>query len=170
MSKKWIHDHKGMSLVEIIIVIEIIGILAGSSIAMFNIIKSANVKDTAATIDSQLDQLQMHTMSKSGNPFLYIYKLSDGYYTKVLNVNLASFDSTQLNTDGKKVAGNDIEIYRRVTGTTDELIDTSGNFIRIAYRKSMEFSSDTNTDSIVIDGKASYEISLMKETGKHIMK
>ncbi len=169
MSKKWIHDHSGMSLVEIIIVVAIIGILAGSSYAMFNNIKSANMKDTVETIDSQLDKLQMQTMSKSGNPYMYIYKLSDGYYMKVLNEKLDTFDGSKLDANGSKVCGTDVDIYLRKSGVTDELIDMSGNFIRIAYLKSMEFSSDTNVDSVVLTGISSYEIKLMKETGKHIM-
>ncbi len=171
MKKKWIHDHSGMSLVEIIIVIAMIAILAGSSYIMFNNVRATNLKDTVETIDSRLDKLQMETMSKSGNPFLYIYKLSDGYYMKILKEKLTSFDSTKLDTNGTKVAGNDVKIYQD-SEVTSNLVNDGGRFIRIAYSKSMAFSyadSDTNVNSIVIKGISSYEIKLMKETGKHIV-
>lgn len=171
MNKKWIHDHRGMSLVEIIIVIAIIGIMAGSSFVMINNVKAANLKDTVETIDTSLNKLQMQTMSKAGNPFLYIYKLGDGYYLKILYEKLDVFDGSKLDADGTKVATNAVKIYMDAEAP-DKLVEDGGRFIRIAYRKSMEFSytdNDTNVNSIVVTGISAYEIKLMSETGKHIV-
>ncbi len=165
-------NQKGMTLVEIILVIAVIGILAGTSVSMIGHVHYANTKKAAEAVGTALDKQQAVTMSKEGKPYLYIYKLGAGYYMKQLGECLTSFDGTKLDANGTKLSGNGTEIYlESETGT----LLAGTNFIRIRYKKSgvfdKELASDgvenTNVEKIVIKGTGTYTITLVEETGKH---
>ena len=158
------NNQKGMTLIEIIIVIALIGILAGSSVALIGHIGYANTKKTVETIDAALDKQQSVAMSKKENPYLYIYKRDDGYYMKQLSSKLDTLDDTKLDGSGTKISGKDAEI--RINSETGTLVD-GDTIIRIMYQKNGVFHTDTNIDAIVIKGKGTYKITLVKETGKH---
>ena len=106
MKKRKLLGQNGITLVEIIIVIAIIGILASTSVMMIGHLHYANTQKVVRTLDSSLDALQVRTMSKAGSSYLYIYKLDNGYYTRVLSDNLGSFDDTKLTSDGTKLVLN----------------------------------------------------------------
>ncbi len=91
MKKQKLLGQNGITLVEIIIVIAIIGILASTSVMMIGHLHYANTQKVVRTLDASLDALQVRTMSKAGSSYLYIYKLDNGYYTRVLPDNLGSF-------------------------------------------------------------------------------
>ena len=101
MKKRKLLGQNGITLVEIIIVIAIIGILASTSVMMIGHLHYANTQKVVRTLDASLDALQVRTMSKAGSSYLYIYKLDNGYYTRVLSDNLGSFDDTKLTSDGR---------------------------------------------------------------------
>ena len=165
-------DQKGMSLVEIILVIALVGILAGTSVSMIGYVHYANTKKTVEAVDAALDKQQVNAMSKAGKSYLYIYKLSDGYYMKQLTDELTTFDGTKLDTNGKKLSGNGTEIYLESESGT--LVDGS-SFVRICYKKTGIFDKEvlvdgtecTNVEKIVVKGNGTYTITLVEETGKH---
>lgn len=163
MNKRVKWNHKGMTLVEIILVIAIIGIMAGTAVAMIGHIRYADTQKTVKAIDSALDKLQIQTMSKTGNHYLYIYHLSNGCYMKVLSDNLSSFDAAKLDSDGTKLANNSVSIYK------DSGTKVDGNdFIKIAYTKELTFDmTNTNVNAIVVNGGSSYTLHLFPETGRH---
>ena len=73
MKKRKLLGQNGITLVEIIIVIAIIGILASTSVMMIGHLHYANTQKVVRTLDSSLDALQARTMSKSGSSYLYRY-------------------------------------------------------------------------------------------------
>ena len=152
MKKRKLLGQNGITLVEIIIVIAIIGILASTSVMMIGHLHYANTQKVVRTLDSSLDALQVRTMSKAGSSYLYIYKLDNGYYTRVLSDNLGSFDDTKLTSDGTKLCNNTIKIRKD---------------IKIAYKKTAFYDDCTNVNAIYIDGVPAYTIRLVKDTGRH---
>ena len=98
-------NNKGFSLVEMIIVIAVIAILAGASVTFFGHVRYANTQKTVESIDSAIDKLQSNAMSKSNNSYLYIYKLSDGYYMKTVDTYYDTFATSVFDTNGKRVTG-----------------------------------------------------------------
>ncbi len=166
-------NQKGMSLVEIIIVIAMIGILAGTSISMLSYIMMGNTQKAAKTVSTAIEKQQANTMSKAGVPYLYIYKLSDGYYMKtIIDVEIADSNDTdfsQLDSSGTKLAGTNVTISKvDSAGTAGDVTET--DFIRVVYKKSGVFdSSKTNVSQIIIDGSGTYKITLIEATGKHIL-
>lgn len=158
------HDERGMSLVEMMIVIALMGILSVSAVSLMGRIYYANTKQTVETISSALDKLRINTMSREGNQYLYIYELDGSCYLTESDVKYDSFDSAAMTADGTKLCG----------GSTEILIDSEtgakvgpGGIIRIAYKKGGAFSDDTNVSKIIIKGKGVTVISLTKDTGKH---
>lgn len=158
-------NQKGMTLIEIVIVIGIVGILAGSSLALFGHIRYANTKKTVETVSSALDKLQVQTMSKTGTPWLYIYQLDDGCYMKILKEEITAFDSTKFTKDAVKLCNQDTVI---LVTTPAGVTPVSGtDYARIAYTKSSSFATDISL--IEIQGNTTFRIKLVKETGKHFV-
>ena len=163
-------NQRGMSLVEILIVIAVAAILAGVSVTMFGHIRYANTQRTVETVDTALSRLRASTMSREGRQYLYIYRLSDGYYMKLLddgNITQVG-QSGVLDDNGTQLCGSGTEIFR-----SDGALVGEDAFIRVVYTKSGVFGTGsggvpgTNTDSIEIRGSGTYTIHLVSETGRH---
>lgn len=163
LHRQRLRDH-GITLVEIIIVIAIVGILASTAVMMIGHLHYADTQKVVKTLDSSLSQLQVKTMSKSGNQYLYIYRLTNGYYVKILPDNLSAFDGTLLDGDGTKLSNTTIKICQNGT----ELAENS--FMKIAYTKQATFdTTNTTVQTILIEGVPKYSIQLVYDTGKHFV-
>ena len=103
-------NQKGVTLVEIILVIAIIGILASTSVMLIGHLRYADTEKAVKAVDSSLDKLQVQTMSKADTPYLYIYHLSDGCYMKIMNDDVTSFDSSKFDKKGVKLSNNRVDI------------------------------------------------------------
>ena len=171
---KWCRDHKGMSLVEIILVLAIMGIMTGVSATLIGHIYYANTKKAVEEIDATLSKQRVEAMSHKDTIYLYIYSLSDGYYMKQLSEELYAFDSSKMTSDGIKLCGGSTTVLRDGTAVDDSHI------IRIAYKRSGVFDTTdvsavagisgekrTNVTTITVSGRGSFSISLTAETGKH---
>ncbi len=171
MSKRLREDNRGFSLVELIVVMAIVAILVGAVVSLFRQITFANTEKAAETISANLEKARVAAMSKSGNNYIYIYKLDDGYYMKSLSDNLDAFDGALLDESGVRICNNNIQIYRG--GASGTLVDGS-EIIRIRYTKTGVFHTETNVFSgsgtegqIFVDGVGDHTISLIKTTGKN---
>lgn len=167
--KQKLRDQNGITLVEIIIVIAIIGILASTSVMMIGHLHYADTQKVVQTLDSSMDALQVKTMSKAGKYYMYVYKLDNSFYMKILSDDTKGFDETKFTKDGTRLCNDTIKIYGIKGGTKTEVTDKSF-VIKVAYTKSALFDSCTNVDEIFIDGVPDYTLKLVADTGKHFVK
>ena len=164
MRERKLRNQNGITLVEIIIVIAIVGILASTAVMMIGHLHYADTQKVVKTLDSSLNELQVKTMSKTGDYYMYVYHLSDGYYVQILSENLSAFDASRLTTDGKKLSNNTISFCR------DGVELPEDGYMKIAYTKQATFdTTNTNVQTIRIDGVPEYSIQLVYDTGKHFV-
>ena len=171
MKKRKHLGQNGITLVEIIIVIAIMGILASTSVMMIGHLHYANTQKVVKTLDSSLSALQVKTMSKTGDYYMYVYKLDNGYYMRSLPDNLSSFEDTTLSDDGTRLCNNTSKSRRdRSPGNEVTEKGAGGNYIKIAYTKTACFdTANTNVSAIYIDGVPAYTVKLVSDTGKHFI-
>lgn len=163
-------NEAGVTLIEIIIVLAIIGILASASVLLIGHLHYADTERVINNIDTTMNELQIKNISKAEQSYLYIYHLSDGYYMRILSDDLSGFDSSKLNGDGTKLSNNTIEIYGTDAGGSRVAIKGTANYIKVSYTKSGSFdSSKTNVKEIAIEGTPQQTLTLVFDTGKHFI-
>ncbi len=163
-------NEAGVTLIEIIIVLAIIGILASASVLLIGHLHYADTERVINNIDTSMNELQIKNISKAEQSYLYIYHLSDGYYMRILSDDLSGFDSSKLNGDGTKLSNNTIEIYGTDAGGSRVAIKGTANYIKVSYTKSGSFdSSKTNVKEIAIEGTPQQTLTLVFDTGKHFI-
>ena len=163
-------NEAGVTLIEIIIVLAIIGILASASVLLIGHLHYADTERVINNIDTSMNELQIKNISKAEQSYLYIYHLSDGYYMRILSDDLSGFDSSKLNGDGTKLSNNTVEIYGTDAGGSRVAIKGTANYIKVSYTKSGSFdSSKTNVKEIAIEGTPQQTLTLVFDTGKHFI-
>lgn len=83
-------DNKGMSLLELIVVIGIMGILVISAVSLVGMQGGWKVNRAAELIDSAMNRTMVQAMSKGGSPRLLVYRLEGTYYAVIVNDNCQS--------------------------------------------------------------------------------
>lgn len=151
---------------ELVVVVSVVGILAGSAVSLAGYIRSGNTKSAVEELDSAIDRLQVNNMSKGSKEYLYVYQSGNDYYIKRLSEKLDAFDDAKLDGSGEKIAGGGISIYKDSVGGT---LVAGDEFIRIGYARSGIYDATTNVNAIVLDGSAAYTITLVASTGKHVV-
>lgn len=190
----------GFSMIEVIIVMAILGILVGSSVAVVSHINNGNSKKSAANLSATLSKMRMDSMTKNNKKYMYLYQKNDGIYMSViidpmypdgyddwttLQGKIDPDDETKLGNDrlkfrvsGKNDAGNiserDLGIGNIIKISYDH---EKGNFSRCNGGHDLNPSTFDGTfyDTIKIcmdntENTKQYEIKLVEQTGKHILR
>lgn len=179
--RKFIREHKGFSLVEIIVTIAIASVLVGGSAMLLGNLQYANTKAAVESVHTMLEKQRITTMTKEGDWYLYIFKLSDGYYMKLVDGKYDTSGSVAQKEGATKICNNSIQISTSSSGTPLGYND----FIRIAYSRNGVFSADTTLfvedapndlfagssreARILFEGSGSHNVTLYKDTGKNFV-
>ncbi len=154
-------NNVGMSLVEIIVVVLIIGILSAGAVLGFSFINSMDASSAAEGIMSTLERTKLNTVSSGESDSIYLELCKDDnhYYCILWN------DTEQL--DKVEVGGNgiDITVKEDVSGleTSTVISDTvSYNFY---YNKS-NGSFGSGAHAIIVNGSDTVTIRLVNLTGR----
>lgn len=157
-------NNSGMSLVEIIVVVLILGILSAGAVVGFSFIRSMDASSAAETIVSLLNRTKVETLaSKEGdNVRLQVMKEDNTFYGRILK----GSGSTETELDKVKIGGNGISIVAKY-GASSLTIDDSHSCI-IQYNKSNGAFSSTYTRFEVTGAKTS-NVYMVTGTGRCYM-
>lgn len=156
-------DNKGVSLIEVIVVILILAILSTAGIISVGYLHRVNASACASKLNSSLEQTRLKTMSKQeGKISLAIYAKNKNYYAAVCT----DTNGTPVYDEGVLLGSTSLSIEVKMNdGTVTTLSGNDGTEYRINFVKgSGAFSSDIN--EIVVKGTKEVTVKLVKETGR----
>lgn len=169
-------NNKGVSFVEIIIVIAILSVLGVSAFGGIRYINYGNKKNCAYTINAALDKIRLENMSKAEKASLYIYRSGNGYF---MRVSAAVPMDAHLDDTGSQLGNDRFVISYETTarpGTKVEVGDyASGKYLKLSFDKGTGELNSNGTDyynNIYIsdrDGTVQYTIRLIQASGKHFV-
>ena len=155
---------KGVSLIEMIIVIAIITLASSVTISLIGQLSFARTQKAAKTINITLDKLRMETMSKGISYKMYLYLVDGDLYMKILK----DGDTITLTKDSGEKLSVDCQVRCKREGTVEEVLEEGvGKYIAFSFSKSSgAFTSNYEWVSIS-NAKHNSKLHFIKETGKH---
>ena len=156
-------NQKGFSLFELVIVIGIVGLLAGISLRMVGHLKFYNVEKAAQYVSDALTKQQMKSMSKENKPYLYIYELSGSIYVCLSEE--STYNPTTMGTKGREIGAGMTVTY--MAGGVEHTVGGT-DILKIYYKKDGSFQ-DCPEKITLVSNSATRTIKLNKLTGKHVV-
>ncbi len=154
-------NQAGMTLIELIVVILILGILSTGAAIGINYASQMNSTSAAEKLVSLLERTRVYTISANGTVKLELVKEGNTYYGKLMN------DATEVD----KVALGSGNLSMKVTDSAGDVVIGSGTSVEIAYKKENGAFEDSCTyDSVVIGGSKTKTIQLVHTTGRSYLK
>ena len=101
------NKNAGISLLEVIVVVAILGVLSGGVMLATGIGKWADASGAVNRIDSKMEQVKTLSMSKKDALYLAMYKKDDGYYVCTTK-EISPFSANS--SEEEKIAGNQMEV------------------------------------------------------------
>ena len=159
--------NKGMSFIELILVILIISILTTVGLSIYKSLGYADTKKAASHINSSLSRARIDTMSRREISYLYLYRIDGRLYSKLsteegLTVGVYG-ELTE--AEGVGYSRNIILNYKTDTGVSRVLGDYE--CICISFLKSSGAFAGNYSGLILESGNNNTTIACIKETGRH---
>lgn len=177
-------DNRGVTLVELIVVVLIMGILSGSAVIGYRSLDSGNAKATVTRISALLDFVQVENMSMDKKYNLVIEKQGTSFVAKVQYEEVVSgrIERKDLLKETLKLKEGKITYYAQVL--EDEYVvdntTTPPVTLEISYLKtsgafrSKDLDGDGVDDDIkrieITSSGRKFTIYLVTATGKHYIK
>lgn len=151
--------NKGFSLLEIIITLTIAAVLMTGFVSIMSYIRLANTRKCVEELDTLMEKVKLRTMSSAQKPYLYLYKETDGYYVVV---STSAVFTSDLKKNASLLAGSSTTMAVTANGTAEAIQSP----VCISFsRGSGAFESPYN--EIVVGGRKTTKIIMIKSTGKH---
>lgn len=167
------NNNKGFSLVELLVVIAILGIVTTSASMGFSVLYSANVNNSAGTIDSILSKVRMNNMSKVQTQYLQVYKVNGVNYYRI-------HTSPQIDFSYKlhKLGSSNIGISYTLDNRSYRITDNNGIVISFSrsgscevYRKNgVKYGSEEMKGLTFFNGSKDKSVRIISSVGKHYLK
>ncbi|NLO08262.1 MAG: prepilin-type N-terminal cleavage/methylation domain-containing protein [Clostridiales bacterium] len=160
-------DHRGISMIEVIIVITILAMLSLGVIGIYNSLGFANTKKAAGHVNNLLSKARIETMSKKDRIYTYIYQIDGRLYSLqsiVDGLNTHSGGGLDVSV-GMPFSKNISLFYIDDAGDTHELEDNQ--WISISFLKDSGAFNSYYSKIIFSSRNDSTYITFIKETGRH---
>lgn len=164
---EFMNNNRGMSFIEVILVLIIIAILSTVSIAIYKSLGYTNTKKAANHINDSLSRARIDSMSKREIQYLYIYQIDGKLYSKLsTKEGLRDGVYGELTAaEGMKFSYNITLRYRTDTGINHKLGDNESLYI--SFVKSSGAFASHYSEIILESGNNTSIITCIKETGRH---
>lgn len=166
-------DNQGFTLIELIVVILIIGVLAGGSIFGVSVLGFGSAKSSVERISAMLDYVQVENMTKSSTYYLVIEKGGSDYYLSVVR------GTDTISTEKLKLTRGEITFQVKDDPTQYLVSDVPVEGRDRRDKLEVFFTKDTGgvgentliTEKVLQIGvstsRSDYSIRLVEATGKH---
>lgn len=164
-------DNHGFTLIELIVVMIIVGILAGGSLLGANMLGLGSAKSTVNRINAMLDYVQVENMTKNKPYYLVVYEMGGDYFMQV------EAGTQVISTEKLKLVRGEISYQR--SGEIDTNYPVSSTAVpptklEVAFEKetggvgeNRATPTEVITQINVTSAGSSYTIHLVTATGKH---
>lgn len=160
-------DHRGMSLIELVVVITILASLSVGAIGIYNSLGYANTKKAAGQLNNLLSRARIDTMSKKDKTYTYLYQIDGRIYSLQSNEGDLTIDPVGgLDVTGGMPFSRNISLsYVDDLGVIQKLED--GQWIIISFLKSSGAFQSYYSKIIFTSRNEMTAINCIKETGRH---
>lgn len=168
MNKQGI-GNRGLSLIELIVVIMIIAIISGGVVVSVTVIHNADASSAADKTVAILNSARSYSVSKSeGSIWFELCKISGkGYYGIIYSGSKSDLaNAKELATE--KLGGESLTITvkkKNADDTVENLVVSEGHPVEFNFDKSSGALKENYTD-ILISGNKDKNIIVIKETGR----
>ncbi len=158
------NDNRGISLVEVLLVISILALFASGGISLYRQLSHADCKRAAARIQTAMEEVRMETISRGRKPYLYLYQLEGTYYLKKCmesNPTAAKLDAASGNRISEKLS-----LSYQLTASAEVVLE-EGKVLQISFHRGSG-SFDQDLERIILrSSEFTTEIVCVPETGRH---
>lgn len=160
-------DHRGISLIEIVVVITILAILSVGAIGIYNSLGFANTKKAAVHLNNILSRARIDTMSKKDKTYTYLYQIDGRIYSlQSIEGDLTLDPGGGLDSSAGRPFSKNISLsYLDDLGVMRKLED--GQWISISFLKSSGAFQSYYSKIIFTSRSEMAAITCIKETGRH---
>lgn len=167
-------NNKGISLIEVIVVVAILSIMSSMLVMSYNVVYQQKTKSCAESIDSYLDRIRLESMSREKQRYMVLYQAEDGMYMG------ATSDPDSFVKDTKreeKVGDKSVSIYYK-TASSGTYTKISGetmfmiSFDRVTGGFDKEYTTKEEIECLNIalgESTNGNEIRFITKTGKHFI-
>ena len=157
-------NNAGMSLVELIVVVLIMGVLSAGAVVGLSFIRSMDASSAAESLVAALNRAKLQTQAtNSGETVkLRIVAESDGYYGKIL---LTTSGGSTTELDKVEIGDNALTISFAVNDSDTPTAIDSSHPCEIVYLKS-NGAFDSNYTRLVVNGSDTRVVRMVKATGR----
>lgn len=156
-------NNKGMSLVELIVVVLILGIISVGSIIGFTFIRSMDASSAGKTMLSLLNRAKLETTATKGDEqvILRIVLEDDNYYGKLLKKD----GDVETELDKVEIGSKVIKISAKIDDSTEPLVIDGTKTCDITYQKS-NGAFTSSYKKFEIEGSEKKTLYMVIDTGR----
>lgn len=154
-------DNRGLTLIELIVVIAIMAVVMGMGLIGLNLIASGNVRSCANELKTSIGHVRITTMGKT-NTSLKIYQGTDGYYKQEI---VTQGDGTITNEEPIKIGKSTVGLTYETKDGTSGTIDSTGIVFTFNRENGKEATPYYNLITVTGGGYTS-KVVIVPATGK----